>query len=245
MALRDRFSKITSYFSSDDLEEVNGGKVQPAETVEKGFTIRAATKAPHPDLVKTGDEKGSESPLVVTTEPISVAKLEPSSVAPSNRPAAPTSRPEHPKVQVKEEKRERPAVQTSYQNRTQIPLPARPAAPTTPPTSREKVKSEEAAEITAKISLRHPLRYEDATTIADLFLDGQCVLVDFEYMQEIPARRCIDFLTGACRVVKGRFERIGSTMYILTPAGVELDIEEVRPQVEEQTTSYDFDMKRR
>lgn len=172
----------------------------------------------------------------------------PSSVSSdTRRPTAPTSRPQHKKV-YEAETRERPRVQRDYQRQTTVPLPERPAAPTSRPQPRERESVADNSVIESgqtRISLKHPLRYEDATTIADAFLEGQCVLVDFEYMQEPQARRCIDFLTGACRVVSGNFQRIGATIYLLTPAGVVVDIEDVRPQTASQDVSYDYDMKRR
>lgn len=225
MALRDRFSKIASYFQTDDLLD------EMDETVDEVEELEPEAPASQPQ-----EERPRRPETPVT-----------SSRPDYNRPTAPTSRPRHEGVRDLET-RDLP-VQRDYQSRTQVPLPERPVAPSSRPQPRESVKTEQRPVAVepgqTKISLKHPLRYEDATTIADAFLEGQCVLVDFEYMQEPQARRCVDFLTGACRVVNGNFQRIGATIYLLTPAGVVVDIEDVRPQAKGQEVSYDYDMKRR
>lgn len=225
MALRDRFSKIAAYFGSDDLLEE---QLEPVAVVEEPGPAMPASQ-PKEELPRRPE------PETTTSRPDYV------------RPTVPTSRPRHDGVRDLET-RDLP-VQRDYPKRPHIPLPERPVAPSSRPKPKESVKSEQGSTAVesgqTRISLKHPLRYEDATSIADAFLDGQCVLVDFEYMQEPQARRCIDFLTGACRVVNGNFQRIGATIYLLTPAGVVVDIEDVRPQTQGQEVSYDYDMKRR
>lgn len=222
MALRDRFSKIAAYFSSDDLAD------GVDEVTEDSYLEAPAMPEKEEKVKEEATQKEPDGPRY-------------------ERPTAPTSRPQHDRVrEVEDVTPNRPQVEQAQ--RPSVPLPERPTAPTSRPQPRESQRpvapvSREVGQ--TKISLKHPLRYEDATTIADIFLEGQCVLVDFEYMQEAQARRCIDFLTGACRVVNGHFQRIGATIYLLTPSGVIVDIEDVRPQTKGQEVSYDYDIKRR
>lgn len=115
--------------------------------------------------------------------------------------------------------------------------PSRPQAPTqTVSTSQGEMK----------IALKYPRRYEDAPAIVDLLLNNECVLIDFEHMLDAQARRCLDFLDGASKVLYGSLQKVGTTMYLLAPANVVVDIEELvgsRPQ--QHDASYNYDMPRR
>ncbi len=46
------------------------------------------------------------------------------------------------------------------------------------------------------IDVRYPRKYEEATEIVDLLLSNESTLIDFQYMTEVQARRCLDYLMG-------------------------------------------------
>ena len=50
------------------------------------------------------------------------------------------------------------------------------------------------------IDVRYPRKYEDATEIVDLLAGNESILIDFQYMTEVQARRCLDYLDGARHV---------------------------------------------
>ncbi|MFU2163725.1 cell division protein SepF [Streptococcus pluranimalium] len=95
------------------------------------------------------------------------------------------------------------------------------------------------------IALKYPRKYEDATEIVDLLAGNECVLIDFQYMLEAQARRCLDFVDGASRVLSGNLRKVGSSMYLLTPQFVVVDIEEMTIPNAGQDINFDYDMKRR
>ncbi|MFC3931386.1 cell division protein SepF [Streptococcus dentapri] len=95
------------------------------------------------------------------------------------------------------------------------------------------------------IALKFPRKYEDAQEIVDLLIKHECVLIDFQYMLEAQARRCLDFIDGASRVLYGSLQKVGSSMYLLTPKDVVVDIEEMNLPNSSQEVSFDYDMKRR
>ena len=70
-------------------------------------------------------------------------------------------------------------------------------------------------------------------------------LIDFQYMLEAQARRCLDFIDGASKVLTGNLQKVGSSMYLLTPINVVVDIEEIGLAHGNQEANFDFDMKRR
>ena len=94
------------------------------------------------------------------------------------------------------------------------------------------------------IDVRYPRRYEDATDIVDLLAGNESILIDFQYMTEVQARRCLDYLDGARHVLAGELRKVANTMYLLTPVGVVVNIEDIRLPEGTQSEEFDFDMKR-
>ena len=94
------------------------------------------------------------------------------------------------------------------------------------------------------IDVRYPKKYEDAPTIVDLLLANESVLIDFQYMTEVQARRCIDYLDGAKQVLMGNLRKVSGTMYLLTPVNVVVNIEDIKLP-EGVHSDFDFDMRRR
>ena len=94
------------------------------------------------------------------------------------------------------------------------------------------------------IDVRYPRRYEDATDIVDLLAGNESILIDFQYMTEVQARRCLDYLDGARHVLAGELRKVANTMYLLTPVGVVVNIEDIRLPEGTHSEEFDFDMKR-
>ena len=94
------------------------------------------------------------------------------------------------------------------------------------------------------IDVRYPRRYEEATEIVDLLLANESILIDFQYMTEVQARRCLDYLDGARYVLAGNLKKVASTMYLLTPINVVVNVEDIRLPNDVEISEFDFDMKR-
>lgn len=94
------------------------------------------------------------------------------------------------------------------------------------------------------IDVRYPRKYEDAIEIVDLLAGNESILIDFQYMTEVQARRCLDYLDGACHVLAGNLKKVASTMYLLTPVNVIVNIEDIRLPDEDQQGEFNFDMRR-
>ncbi|HFU3844168.1 TPA: cell division protein SepF [Streptococcus suis] len=96
------------------------------------------------------------------------------------------------------------------------------------------------------IDIKFPKRYEDAPEMVNLLLDNASILIDFQYMSEQQARRCLDYLDGARSVLSGNLKKVSNTMWLLTPVNVTVNIEELRNANNGQgaDSSFDFDMKR-
>jgi len=117
---------------------------------------------------------------------------------------------------------------------------SRPAAPVKQKPELVQPKPDE--KIT--IDVRYPRRYEEATEIVDLLLANESILIDFQYMTEVQARRCLDYLDGARYVLAGNLKKVASTMYLLTPINVVVNVEDIRLPNDVEISEFDFDMKR-
>ncbi len=95
------------------------------------------------------------------------------------------------------------------------------------------------------IDIKFPKKYEEARDIVNLLINNVSILIDFQHMTDSQARRCIDYLDGARFVIQGNLKKISSTMWLLTPANVVVNIEEMALRGEARDANYDYDMKRR
>ena len=110
---------------------------------------------------------------------------------------------------------------------------------------REEQMQVRANQATTTIALKFPRKYEDAQEVVDLLNNNECVLIDFQYMLDAQARRCLDFIDGASKVLYGTLQKVGSSMYLLTPFNVIVNVEELPMPNNGQDVGFDFDMKRR
>ena len=106
----------------------------------------------------------------------------------------------------------------------------------------ELARNRSVADEKITIDVRYPRKYEEATEIVDLLLANEKYLIDFQYMTEVQARRCLDYLDGARYVLAGNLRRVASTMYLLTPINVVVNIEDIRLPNDVEVAEYDFDM---
>ncbi|MBY5035281.1 cell division protein SepF [Streptococcus gallolyticus] len=103
-----------------------------------------------------------------------------------------------------------------------------------------------ASESRTTIDIKFPKKYDEAPEIVNLLLDNISVLIDFQYMSETQARRCLDYLDGARSVLSGNLKKVSNTMWLLTPVNVTVNIEDLR-SVQSSSDSdgqFDFDMRR-
>lgn len=74
----------------------------------------------------------------------------------------------------------------------------------------------------SKIALFEPKVYSDSRAIASQILGGEAVIVNFTQIDEAQAKRILDFLGGAVYAVNGEIERIGQSIFLVTPNTFEI-----------------------
>lgn len=222
MALKDTFNKIISYFDTDEVSEVEGEEQVPsnAEQVRSQQPARPSQTQQQPTRPSQQPARSSQA-AARPVQPIS-----------NQRPS------EHYSTGYQTQSRghvaeanERKVNQNSYQSAV--------------PTNKNNHIQANSNQGQTIIALKYPKRYEDAQEIVDLLIENECVLIDFQFMLDAQARRCLDFIDGASKVLYGTLQKVGSSMYLLTPSNVSVNIEDMNIPNSNQDFGYDFDMKRR
>ncbi|EGJ27703.1 cell division protein SepF [Streptococcus porcinus] len=215
MAFKDTINKVVSYFDTDDVSEVE--EDVPVQQVEEQQSQR-----PH----QTARQSSQQQIVNKTNQP-------------SNRPVQPSRNykaEQQPLPNYQSQVRSNPS-DTSERRQTQYGSGSH--------VKKQDILSEGSRVEQTRIALKYPKKYEDAQEIVDLLIENECVLIDFQYMLDAQARRCLDFIDGASKVLYGSLQKVGSSMYLLTPSNVSVNIEDMNIPNTNQDFGYDFDMKRR
>jgi cell division inhibitor SepF len=97
--------------------------------------------------------------------------------------------------------------------------PVTPAPPaSTPSTSR-------AADLSRIITV-HPRTYNEARTIGEHFRDGVPVIMNLSEMEDVDAKRLVDFAAGLIFGLRGTIERVTSKVFLLSPQNVNVTAED-------------------
>lgn len=73
---------------------------------------------------------------------------------------------------------------------------------------------------TAKMVLYEPKSYDEVQEIADNLLNNRAVVINLQRLDNIQAKRIIDFLSGTVYSVKGDIQKLGLETFLCTPETV-------------------------
>ncbi len=96
--------------------------------------------------------------------------------------------------------------------------PATAAPQPTPATTR-------AADLSRIITV-HPRTYNEARTIGEHFRDGVPVIMNLSEMEDVDAKRLVDFAAGLIFGLRGTIERVTSKVFLLSPQNVNVTAED-------------------
>ena len=77
-----------------------------------------------------------------------------------------------------------------------------------------------------RITTIHPKTYEDAQLVGRALRDGVPVVLNLTGVSEAVAYRIVDFSAGVVFGVRGSIERVTPRVFLLSPAQVNIDVEE-------------------
>jgi len=100
------------------------------------------------------------------------------------------------------------------------PLEPRRTAVATPPPA-----SQRTADVSRIITV-HPRTYNEARTIGEHFRDGTPVIMNLSDMEDVDAKRLVDFAAGLIFGLHGTIERVTSKVFLLSPQNVKVAAED-------------------
>jgi cell division inhibitor SepF len=77
-----------------------------------------------------------------------------------------------------------------------------------------------------RITTLHPRTYNEARTIGEHFRDGTPVIMNLTEMDDVDAKRLVDFAAGLIFGLRGSIERITNKVFLLSPEHVEVTAED-------------------
>jgi cell division inhibitor SepF len=77
-----------------------------------------------------------------------------------------------------------------------------------------------------RITTLHPRTYNEARTIGEHFREGTPVIMNLTEMDDIDAKRLVDFAAGLVFGLHGSIERVTQKVFLLSPANVDVPAED-------------------
>jgi cell division inhibitor SepF len=78
----------------------------------------------------------------------------------------------------------------------------------------------------SRIVTVHPRTYNDARTIGEHFREGTPVIMNLSEMEDVDAKRLVDFSAGLIFGLHGAIERVTSKVFLLSPPNVKVAAED-------------------
>ena len=79
---------------------------------------------------------------------------------------------------------------------------------------------------TYRITTLHPRTYNEARTIGEHFRQGTPVIINLTEMDDVDAKRLVDFAAGLIFGLRGSIERVTNKVFLLSPEHVEVTAED-------------------
>lgn len=77
-----------------------------------------------------------------------------------------------------------------------------------------------------RIITLHPRTYNDARALGEHFRDGMPVIMNLSEMDDVDAKRLVDFAAGLIFGLRGSIDRVTAKVFLLSPADVEVTAED-------------------
>jgi cell division inhibitor SepF len=97
--------------------------------------------------------------------------------------------------------------------------------PSAPAPSHPTPSISRAADLSRIITV-HPRTYNEARTIGEHFRDGVPVIMNLSEMEDVDAKRLVDFAAGLIFGLRGTIERVTSKVFLLSPQNVNVTAED-------------------
>ena len=102
---------------------------------------------------------------------------------------------------------------------TVTPLESRRTAPVAATASTTLTSHARTADVSRIITV-HPRTYNEARMVGEHFRDGVPVIMNLSEMEDVDAKRLVDFAAGLIFGLRGSIERVTSKVFLLSPLDV-------------------------
>ena len=92
--------------------------------------------------------------------------------------------------------------------------------------ARPAASSASAAKEPYRITTLHPRTYNEARTIGEHFRSGTPVIINLTEMDDVDAKRLVDFAAGLIFGLRGSIERVTNKVFLLSPEHVKVTAED-------------------
>ncbi len=100
-----------------------------------------------------------------------------------------------------------------------VSQPAAPGRAPVTPLRRPQGRAQGGSDMNEILTV-HPRQYKDAQLIAENFREGIPVIINLSQMSDPDARRLVDYVSGLSQGLYGKFERVTSRVFLLSPSHV-------------------------
>jgi cell division inhibitor SepF len=106
-----------------------------------------------------------------------------------------------------------------------LAVPAAAPAPQVTATTPAPAPRQRTADM-SRITTVHPRTYNEARTIGEHFREGVPVIMNLSEMEDVDAKRLVDFAAGLIFGLHGTIERVTSKVFLLSPQNVTVTAED-------------------
>ena len=82
-----------------------------------------------------------------------------------------------------------------------------------------------------KMVISQPTTFEQSETICDLLKEKKSIIVNLEYVNKDVARRILDVISGAVKVLDGHFEKVSNSIFIVAPFNYDIVNDMTREEI--------------
>jgi cell division inhibitor SepF len=80
----------------------------------------------------------------------------------------------------------------------------------------------------SRIITVHPRTYNEARTIGEHFRDGVPVIMNLSEMEDVDAKRLVDFAAGLAFALRGSIDKVTNKVFLLSPPNIDVTAEDRR-----------------
>ena len=82
-----------------------------------------------------------------------------------------------------------------------------------------------------KMKIAKPTAFEQAEDICILLREKNAIVVNLEYVNKYVARRILDVISGAVKVLDGHFEKVSNSIFIVAPFNYDIVNDMTREEI--------------